>query len=277
MPLVALNETGQGDDGEQTEEGVWNYKREYLVEMSVSTDTAYAVLTATGVPARGDRHGQDTRARAIKKDAKRLSENDRLWLVTVHYSTRYKEYVENPLLRPAEYSWNGQIIQVAANKDRDGNPVVNSAGDQFDPLPEKDDARGILIVTRNESQFNPSVAEAYYNSINQSTFMGFAKWKMKVANISATGPHVENDVTYYKVSYEFHYKRDTWVCKLLDRGFQYLDGSSKRRFKDADGQDVGVPQLLDGQGEPLVSSAAEEFLDFWFYEEVDFSIFGIPA
>ncbi|WP_437193569.1 hypothetical protein [Planctomicrobium sp. SH527] len=74
---------------------------------------------------------------------------------------------------------------------------------------------------------------------------------------------------YYVVSGEVHLKEDdeAWRLHLLDEGFHYLDGDSKKRImlEDDDGEKTVEPaetQLLDGVGGVLGKDDDPVYNDF---------------
>ena len=69
------------------------------------------------------------------------------WLVSVKYGPYdANQFPSDPTLWPIKLAWGSQKYERAEAKDKDGNPVKNSAGDPFgDPL-TVDDSRSLITV-----------------------------------------------------------------------------------------------------------------------------------
>ena len=68
--------------------------------------------------------------------------------------------MQNPLLQPIDVKWSNRSQEIVADIDINGNPVVNTAGDPFDPPLMEDDPRPVLTIVRNEAIFNQARAVA---------------------------------------------------------------------------------------------------------------------
>ena len=85
--------------------------------------------------------------------------DDSSWVVTVEYAPYDPtQFPENPLNHPIKISWGENRFEQTCFEDRNGNPVVNSAGDYFDPPIAIDDSRPTLRIVRNEPSYLPSYA-----------------------------------------------------------------------------------------------------------------------
>lgn len=115
---------------------------------------------------------------------------------------------ENPLLQPAEVSTDPQERMRVAEKDLRGKPVVNAAGERFDPPKEMPDGFLVLTITRNEAEhpFNPL---NYFNAINVDVFGSFPPLSVMCKGIRASNAYWYG-FQYWKVTYTF------WITDDLD-------------------------------------------------------------
>lgn len=209
--------------------------------------------------------------------------------VTCRFSTE-GENAENPLLKPTEYEWQGEMHQVPFEKDIITlRAVTNSAGQSFDPPVLRDDMRWVLTATRNEASFDATYAENFANKINSDTFQGKPPGSFKIGTPRArkqTDP-VYGD--YWTITYEFHYRRELWTQQILDQGRYIIDdyytgldpeGDSPTTVlvsaKESDGvTPVNDPILLNGAGKRNPMSADPVYLPYDAYEAVAFSTLGL--
>lgn len=178
------------------------------------------------------------------------------WNVTGIYSTapldddEQDQQIDNPLLRPTIIEWNSEISQEFTTKDKDGKPMLNSAGDALEPI-EKDDVRWVISLTRNFASIPFWVAE-YTNTVNSAAVavqgQTLAARTLKLQRLHISPLQVENDIPFYQVNCELAYKPDTWDVDRLDEGFHYLDGSDRKKILLDDGESPSEPVPLDGSG-----------------------------
>lgn len=160
----------------------------------------------------------------------------------------------NPLDRPAEISWEGGEVVEAMMKDWAGLTVANSAGEPFDPLPERYIQAGDCTITRNEESNPASVVVGYsYTTNNASLWSGaVATENALLGKITAQKTsEVVNGATvvYWKVTYPISFRNDNWRLKLLDQGWRYLDSSGyPTEITDRSGNTPTVPVAMDGAG-----------------------------
>lgn len=223
-------------------------------------------------------------------EAHEIGETGMLWEVTVTADSEMPEPPkdqENPLDRPPEVSWSFAQFQRVAEKDINGNAIVNSAGQAFDPPIQIDDSRPVCDIERNEDAFDPDVIFAYKDAINADTLdiggLTVAPGQAKMANISARR-QFENSQFYWKVAYQIEVKQDGWNLSVLDQGW-YKKGQNGKLTPCVDdaGNEVTAPVLLDGQGgqlalppAPAGQSGAAVFKTFDVYTSLPFAPLGLP-
>jgi hypothetical protein len=293
MSIVDVRETFAGREGGVNEKGERTYTRVFRVQTDSAYDGPLFVRLASGVPRIGDVYATstelDTGATVRTVDPQQDDDNPRLWIITVAYDSAVdqEQRDENPLARPAEIAWDFQQYTRAVWKDADGKAILNSAGDYFDPPIEVDDSRPVLTITRNEAAFNPALAIDYQDAVNTDPFFGFAARQVKVAKISSQRAF-ENNVSYWRTSYEFHMRRDGWKVAVLDQGRRQkgqggdaqgqTDPNKVYQILDGSGQPISDPVPLDGAGRRLASPGptTAKFREFEIYKERPFAAFNLP-
>ncbi|WP_254509892.1 hypothetical protein [Anatilimnocola floriformis] len=285
MSIVSVREVGGGREGSVNEKGERRYTRVFQVITDSALDGPLLVRTAPGIPGRGNIYATATEfdpGAKVKTITPSQSDNPKIWEVRVEYDSVTEDEPENPLERPPEVSWSAAPYSRVAWKDNDGKAIVNSAGHYFDPPLEVDDSRPVLSVTRNEAAFNPSLAIDYQDAVNSDGFLGFSPGQAKVAKIDASSA-TENDIFYWKVSYEFHFRREGWELSVLDQGRYEKIGGKPVPIPEFDvagneipGSQVTDPVPLNGAGARLNNPGPDtvQFLSFKVYKERPFSAFS---
>lgn len=287
MSVLQAKEIHEGRLG-PIETGKRTYTRVWGVTTSSATDGPIQVREATGIPRLGDAYLTSSEGDAgavVKKVDPQPTDNPKLWHVRVEYDSSVEEEEENPLNRPAVLSWGSAQFQRVAWKDIDGNAILNSAGQYFDPPPEVDDSRPTLTVTRNEASFNPALKIDYEDAVNTDPFMGFAVGQAKVASINANS-QFENGLSFWSVTYEFHFRREGWILAPLDQGrYELWDIAGTKRLvpikeRDTLGRklttNVTEPVPLDGAGKQLQNPGptTAKYKEFTVYKQRTFSVFA---
>jgi hypothetical protein len=224
--------------------------------------------------------------RVVDVKVKQEPECWEVWKVTVEYSSLLPDLLPDPTLRPWKVEWNSQkyqrpATQTAAALDNEvvDEPVVNSAGQPFDPPPMMDATRLTFSVTRNETSFPYAVAIAYQDAVNTAPLLfqpngevpGITLATGTVKCQAITGRNFfENDLQYYEVTYNFEIRREGWQLSVLDQGTVDLEGGV---LVDNYGASSG-PVLLDSGFRKLPDdppgSHPPVFLPFTVYAPKDF-------
>lgn len=226
-------------------------------------------------------------------DADQRDDSPFAWDVTCTYSTEplnedEEDKPENPLDRPARITWDSEVFQKFTNRDKDGNVMVNSAGDPIEAI-EVDDIRWVISITKNFASL-PAWVLTVPNSVNSSAVnisgVSLPARTVKVGHLHIGELQVENDIPFYEVTVELSYKPGTWDEEVPDEGFNVSDGSGNvsntdrtRIMVEDDNGDLSPPTeavLLNGSGGVLANptSASAVMLNKRVYQELDFS--GLP-
>jgi len=191
------------------------------------------------------------------------------WTVEVRYAPRHTNVApkadptdEKPVVR------GGTIVrEVVLEKDANGNAVVNSANDPFDPPLMKEEYDDLLSVTVNiaSGSFNVATTMAYKGTYNSA---GITICNYIIPQYAGLMRDIQyqalsrNGTDYWAVTYEIQVTRKDGLWryeKPLDQGYQYLDASDSDRKKDIEndqGERISKPAKLDGLGGILASGGS---------------------
>ena len=136
--------TGKQKDGRRytvDSSGISSLKREYLVVLDDMMEADGETLTFPGVPKIGSAHPVYPGLVVVSYDVDEGRGKDKKTLtVTANYSPRTFE-VSDPTgkdpvtVQVDEWGWDDGTDEKELTMDKDGKPVVNSAGDPFDSVP----------------------------------------------------------------------------------------------------------------------------------------------
>ena len=241
--------------------------------------------------------------------------NAKVWKITCSYSTKLDRPDLNtqvsPELRPAEIDWDTITIAVPALVDINGLPILNSAGDLFDPPIEEEETRLLLRISKNivddpstPTGFDANAFGQYQNKVNSNKWLGFKKFQVKCRKMKSTR-FFEDARYFWRLSGEFEISFRTppanvvwpngfqidaddstslaWIKYVLDRGFREIKqiplAMAGKRAAVLDPQTkmpVSVPALLDGTGKALAAGLQPVFLAYNIIPTANFSLIGLP-
>jgi hypothetical protein len=233
----------------------------------------------------------DIGARLIDITASPESPDGQIWKVVGRWETQYQdEFEPNPLQRAPRIRLNGQLLSKVARFDRDGEAIVNSAGDPPDPELTLDEASGVITIQRNLAVGDPAVIE-YVNHVNIAPFLGFPAESLRILNLETDGPNSENGVIYWSYSATIEYKKPGTTridgssnqaykgqdVLFLDQGLRRKIGGNVRAIVDSDGREVSTPVLLDGNGAVLSNPSASgaSYRRIEYYPLLDFALLNL--
>jgi len=234
--------------------GARTYTRKFLVTSNDKTDGPFEVGSTSGLPLIGSVHPEDANAFCVELTVEN-TEPYAGWTVTANYSDE-RVIDDNPTDDAAEINWGSEQFQKVAVVDRDGNLIVNSAGDLFDPPAMIDDSRRVVTVSKNLATV-PSWILDYQDAINSDTFtidgisIGVGKAKMQAVTV---GPKQRRNATVFRtVNFTIHLQRDGWALDILDAGYNRKDplDATKRQPITINGLLPSAPYPLNCSGAPL--------------------------
>lgn len=207
--------------------------------------------------------------------------------VTAYYTNRYArgsedkfDPTQHPLDQPWEVEWGFVTANEPIDRDINGEPITNSAGQSFDPPITRDVDDLVLKITRNKAAYDPIVASDYKGSVNSDTFWGFTPGLVKCTRFNARSAR-QADLWYWIVTYEFQMRKDGWKRRILDEGYAEKTGTDSdgkpthKENKDDDNVNLSEPILLDGSGEKKKDTDPAVFLEFELYPSLPFSVLGL--
>ena len=300
MAISTVNEIDDGRDGDdgitRSGGGVQHYTRIYRVITDSNTTEGEAVLLSASLPRLGAFYPYNSNAYLQRRIVRSTGFGKRVWIVTCSYSTE-RELSEDPTAEPADISWNTESYQEPFHKTIDDKPCANSAGDPFDPLPERDDPRVTATIIKNLVAV-PVWIFQYRTAVNSAAFVidgvGVEKGLAKVSSIQVGGEQTRNDIPYRVVTMQIQFKSPDededgkeWHVSPLDAGFrqrndkkelvniknQKLVEGSTTVYEDSN-EDITAPVALDGQGkvEPNPTFDNAKYIHLKAYPELDFSV-----
>jgi hypothetical protein len=316
MAVVEVKELNAGRGGKEAYQPdgttVFTRTRSWRVETGAAANDDVTVLASALLPKIGTAHPNHANCKCSSREAKPESAGQKLhWIVTAEYSTKW-DIAENPLDDPAITEWSTETYQTIVERDIDGNGIINSAGDPFDPPAEKDDSRWTSVTRKNVATNVPDWMFAYQDAVNSDSYTIdsitiTAGWA-KVSAIHLSEIQERNAIQYRVITVTIHYRAENegigsgsgsygsgsgtdeiepWHLSLLDAGFRevQLSGSGSAsgsgtcdgelvKIKDCDGDEVTSPAMLDGEGTKIDNPTPEDavFLQFQVYREKAFQL-----
>lgn len=253
----------------------------YVVECDTPTWDPVEVIETEGLPQRGDAWPTDE-SLVVQNIAPEPQDGGLVWHVRVEWQTIDRpqggEIGPDPTDWDAEYQWTGQPIQMPAVKDKDGNPITNSAGESPDPGIVKQALGLTLRVTQYETDDrSATAADLLDGAVNSTTFAGKAPRTMLCTGVIIK-PATVNGQRVFQEDWEFTFKPSTWDEEYLDQGYYRIspDDPTKRRIiLDDQDQPITAPVQLNGAGVPLAVGGTAVFITKRIYKEFDFNLLNL--
>lgn len=296
MPVLTAYETFDNRNAKVATNRLREYTRSFNVIMSSRLDDGIAARLAPGVPIPWSPYvaangladlGSWCREVTVKQDVA----DPYLWRLTAHYSSVVERpdvnQVENPLLRPADISWDTVTLERPAFTDLDGVAILTEAKDRFDPPVMLEERRLQLTVTRNQATYDALGYAMYENAVNDDTFLGFLPGRVKVTSIKGQR-RWENGVLYWQATFQFQIRVKfddadvtlgdaekslrAWKVKVLHQGFHEMVAGKRVHATDPRGRPTPVPVLLDAAGAKIDPAVDQPyFLTFTLYPSLPFA------
>lgn len=268
-----------------------NYVERYIVQLTYPVPgTAWAARTHALLPTFGDAHGEDTYATVTRKVATGEPEDRQTWHVDVTYETPSAIWLpmnENPLLDDVKVQWSQATYTKVYEKDKDGNPVEDPAGQPYDPPITEDCHYLVLNLTRNEASFDPDTAEEYTDSVNSSPIVLYGKTigarQGKLTQWTAENAY-RNGTYYWIVHYQIEVFASKWDHIIGRFGLKYLTsgGDIRDTYPDDEpevgGLEIRSPIKLDSDGTYQTDQSAAVGYDTWrLRKEKDWSTLSLDT
>lgn len=261
------------------------FQRKWVVEVDSPTTPQSQIVNAPGVSFLAP-HPEAYYCLAMNANVGNYSGSRWHYEVTWDYELPKQQNVDpNPLARADIWRWSTGGLSVPALYYYDGTtlkPLVNSASDFFEGA-TTDISTLQASISSNRATFDYGLATLVTNSVNSDGFLGSEPYSWKCSGISGQ-PSVEvvNEVEmrYWQIEVTLEYRPDGWPLQLPDIGFNYLDGSTKKRAYVIDSETgdrvpASNPQPLNTDG--TLKTGAPDILVRRVHKAVPFAnYFGTP-
>ena len=242
---------------------------------------------ASGVPRYGELYPNDAGLRCTQINAEALTSS--FFKITCNYTTFNYSAADDPRIQhpcdqPAKITSRGTVITVPFDVayDDEGElkvPIVNSAGEPFDPPLIKAVYISTWSITKNANSFSDRVAEEVRDSTNSSPYRGYEAGTCLMVAYDAT-EIITPAYTYFEVQAEIQKRSEGWLRRVLDQGYRKKvkaeDGTIEYEvITDKGGVPLSQPSKLDGDGGVLADGKDPVWIDFRDKRQVDWDYLGI--
>lgn len=219
----------------------------------------------------------------VRRMPKRTSESPFVFEIQCEFQRKWKQ---QPAGTPAKWatdiSVTGQKFTQDAYQDKDAHPVVNTAGQAYDPSVPRTRYDEVISISYNTLSEDSAALAALRGKVNS----GACSFNIKGINRSFTARQLllddaqistsyvaaDNTTPIYKVSLVFIARADTFADHILDQGFYQLVGGVRVPIYAADGvTQLSAPAQLDAAGAVLAPGATPHYSTFKIEDEVSFT------
>jgi hypothetical protein len=185
-----------------------------------------------------------------------------IFRVDVDYTSDRDQVAQYPWYPYSRAKWSGGGTKqdFPMTKDLDGRVVQNSAKDPPNPplmvpavlLSET------LNVSLHYSAFTPQLILVYGNTVNSSTFRGWARGCAQISNFQYSSVDYVTEtggvIPYYDVSVSFDYNPQGFQPVLMSTGLREIYNGQKRTIVLPNGQEATEPLPLDEDGAAILGT-----------------------
>lgn len=263
-----------------------SFKRSYTTVYEIyadESDGTFEVINADGIPAFGSWYkqpnglidygafcnGANLHDNPVK--AKVGGQNKVKWTMTVTHgaSSSKKEPArrrESPLDEPPVVSGSFVKYMEQALRDKDGNPILNTATEAFDPPFEEEKSYDDLRIQLNTANIDLGFRAGFSNAVNSKPMWGLKKRQIKLDswryNVVWFGDlnYVEHDFKFLindtewpdDVEDETTVERIGWYQAKMNQSFRNKDEGTGDLQNNLDPFDIPFqrPRFLDKDGKP---------------------------
>lgn len=249
-----------------------------------------ALQSSGDLPYRGSPHPYNPFLRSRGPKLKRYQGSPLHWICESEYkifsNDRKEEESEqrqdhpNPIDRDPVITRTFEKVDRAIHKDRDGNAILNSAGDPFEEPVIAQETYPVWNISVNLEE-DPAWMDELCDKVNQNaiTIRGrnYPAGEALFEPGEVSDEKTEAGQDYFRVNCRILINRRGWKERRYDNGYRKKqDGDLVRiTVEDEDGETTypNDPVLLDGAGDVLANPTPENAveLEFETFEEGDFS------
>lgn len=223
----------------------------------------------------------------------------RNWEVTFIHSTDYSgNHDQNspkgdPTFEPAQVSGSYVNRNITAVKDKDGNPIINTAGDPINPMFQINDPLDSLNITFNTATLSLSTRASAKGRVNSASLWGLGprqillnSWKYSVKWVTGYA-YIVNNLEFLINTEQFVYDfanrgggtetlNGYWKI-APNRGYSELVSGKRKPILIRDLK-PNTPQMLNSDGTKADVGSSETWNAYALEKEFNFaSISGLPA
>ncbi|NBQ49120.1 MAG: hypothetical protein EBY40_00220 [Marivivens sp.] len=205
----------------------------------------------------------DAFAKTITANYENAEESRKVALVVATYETGSggeEEENEDPLQDRPDIRWGSRTVRlpVKFTNDNPQQAITNSAGEDFDPLPEEDFQILVYEYSHNIANYSEAQASGYRGAINSDSFtlagLSLGPYEARIQSISAQNAE-RNGIRYWRESVTVEIV-DDWRLTLVDEGLRKKSAAAAGDGPGAevylgDGNFGKVEPILDAFGNPV--------------------------
>jgi hypothetical protein len=301
MAYTLFTEVAEGRQATVDSKYNRTYTRVFLIRTDSPTYGPYYAGSHPSLPLIFSAYPDDANAFCVSLSPAQDQNDPRLWRVTAQYAyntdmaavnsapsgnpavdTQQQgqppaSRVENPLSRPRDYSISTNAYPWAIEQDRFGNPLQNSAGDPFIPVPEIQKGGATITVGLNSTSSPSAAWIGAIGYLNASSYTvgpyvigaGLAKLNGVSASLA-----YENGVSYWRWQLTFEYRPDGWAWVVANKGKRQVNINDPTgpliEIMSKAGGVVSNPVYLNASGYAIAPGGARTYATFHIYPRVAF-------
>lgn len=324
MAVTSVVELWTGRNGEIGADLSRRYTRRFRVVTNDKTDGPGVVEFAAGIPLVGEWYvsyglgESDLLATCQRVRSAQDDIDPTVWIVEAEYETPragqpsnfqlptggVTRHAAQPpdvqlVLRPPEWKWSHTTIRRPARKawTAPGGAtstrtvsVVNSAGEQFDPLPEEEVPVRVLDYSRHASYFDKKETAVYLMSFNSDRFLDYEPGEVQCVRYDGEPVYQNDTLIGFRETLQFLCVDTDWTgltlhpVQLLDAGWRKKEPGKSRTVEIRDeitNNPITQPWPLNGSGNALTIASVEAgslvYRDFYVYKQRSFAPLGITG
>lgn len=271
MAIVSFKEIHEGRGGDyaaKARKSIRKHTRAFRVVTNSANDSSYDVLAYC--PALGSLHPNDTGAWCVGKRANQDSKSKLVWNCTAEYSSE-KELHEDPTDDPTEFEWDTDARKETFHKDRNGDAILNAAGEPFITGIDDEVSLWTITATKNLAAV-PAEILNYRDAVNSDNVVvdgiPFLPDTLKIKKIRISKLQSRNDIFFRELQITFK-AQDSWKRQVIEQGLnQIVAGDLTPCFEDTAGKIKArkpMPLAADGSQLPVPITDPEDIV----WKEVD--------
>lgn len=297
--------------GELDERGQRRYVVSHVVVTDDAKDGVQVVGDAPGVPTlyAPYQYGNDVDLGSTLKAIRprRMDGTQTAWQVDLEYDSTLGHPdtgQRDPTMRRRKKQWSATSYEVPLEVDLFGNPIINTANDEFDPPPMRV-RRGLrLVYTKNvATESEVGFHYSFIDCVNEDTFQGFVPRTACMVDFAAD-EQFDNNQLYWEMTMVFEFRTMIpnpitkihevdangvvnlqpgpyfpWNKTILNNGLHRLgaDGKLHACFDDDKGK-ARQPVRLELNGSQMPSNRPRSdaiFLSWQVSEQKSFAALGV--